>query len=50
MILTPESALAFLGFDITGRGYEPNEVTGLNPWNKIQVDKHGKVRVIYMDQ
>ena len=50
VILTPESALAFLGFDITCRDYEPNEVTGLNPLNKIQVNKHGKVRVIYMDQ
>ena len=30
-ILTPKNALAFLGFDITCRDYEPSEVTGLNP-------------------
>ena len=41
VILTPESALAFLGFDITCRDYEPHEVTGINPLNEIQVNKQG---------
>ena len=50
VILTPESALAFLGFDITCRDYNPDEVKGLNPMNELQVNKHGKIRVVYMDQ
>ena len=50
IMLTPKSALAFLGFDITCRDYEPHEVTGYNSLNTMQVNKHGKVRVIYMDQ
>ena len=45
VILTPESALAFFGFDSTCRDYDPDEVKGLNPMNELQVNKHGKIRV-----
>ena len=50
VILTPESTLAFLGFDITCCDYEPQEITGYSSLNTMQVNKQGKVRVIYMDQ
>ena len=50
VILTPESGLSFLGFDITCEDYDDQEVIGLNPNNTRQTNKHGKVRLVYMEQ
>ena len=50
VILTPESGLSFLGFDITCEDYDEQDVIGLNPNNTLQTNKHGKVRMVYMEQ
>ena len=50
VILTPESRLSFLGFDITCEDYDEQDIIGLNPNNTLQTNKHGKVRMINMDQ
>jgi len=50
VILTPESRLSFLGFDITCEDYDEQDIIGLNPDNTLQTNKHGKVRMINMDQ
>ena len=51
VILTPESRLSFLGFDITCEDYDEQDIIGLNPNNTLQTNKHGKVRMInIMDQ
>ena len=50
VILTPENRLSFLGFDITCEDYDEHDIIGLNPANTLQTNKHGKVRMISMDQ
>ena len=50
VILTPESRLSFLGFDITFEDYDEQDIVGRNPNNTLQTNKHGEVRMINMDQ
>ena len=50
VVLTPESRLSFLGFAIACEDYDEQDIIGLNPNNTLQTNKHGKVRMINMDQ